>query len=61
MCAAGREIVARWCARRREFFLVAAPPSPAAAPAPLRRISGNVVTAGLNSFRVYFGPVPGSP
>ncbi|KZV35386.1 gibberellin 20 oxidase 1-D-like [Dorcoceras hygrometricum] len=28
---------------------------------PLRRCSGNVVTAGLNSFRVWFGPVPGSP
>ncbi|KZV46107.1 hypothetical protein F511_27265 [Dorcoceras hygrometricum] len=28
---------------------------------PLRRISGDVVTAGLNSSRVWFGPVPGSP
>ncbi|KZT76923.1 hypothetical protein F511_46053 [Dorcoceras hygrometricum] len=28
---------------------------------PLRRVSGNVVTAGLNSSRVWFGPVPGSP
>ncbi|KZV49495.1 RNA Binding protein [Dorcoceras hygrometricum] len=28
---------------------------------PLRRVSGDVVTAGLNSFRVWFGPVPGSP
>ncbi|KZT75554.1 hypothetical protein F511_47421 [Dorcoceras hygrometricum] len=30
---------------RREFFVVAAPP-------PLRRCSGDVVTAGLNSSRV---------
>ncbi|KZV07162.1 chromodomain-helicase-DNA-binding protein, putati (ISS) [Dorcoceras hygrometricum] len=53
---------ARWCAHcRREFFVVAAPPSPAAAPAMLRRVSDDVVTAGLNSFRVWFGPVPGSP
>ncbi|KZV38233.1 hypothetical protein F511_36623 [Dorcoceras hygrometricum] len=28
---------------------------------PLRRCSGDIVTAGLNSFRVLFGPVPGSP
>ncbi|KZT76175.1 phosphatidylinositol 4-phosphate 5-kinase 6-like [Dorcoceras hygrometricum] len=28
---------------------------------PLRRRSGDVVTAGLNSSRVLFGPVPGSP
>ncbi|KZT76586.1 hypothetical protein F511_46388 [Dorcoceras hygrometricum] len=28
---------------------------------PLRRISGDVVTAGLISSRVWFGPVPGSP
>ncbi|KZT76107.1 hypothetical protein F511_46868 [Dorcoceras hygrometricum] len=28
---------------------------------PLRRCSGDVVTAGLISFRVWFGPVPGSP
>ncbi|KZT75736.1 hypothetical protein F511_47238 [Dorcoceras hygrometricum] len=28
---------------------------------PLRRVSGDVVTAGLNSSRVWFGPVPGSP
>ncbi|KZV13517.1 hypothetical protein F511_45320 [Dorcoceras hygrometricum] len=28
---------------------------------PLRRISGDVVTAGLSSSRVWFGPVPGSP
>ncbi|KZV42723.1 hypothetical protein F511_10431 [Dorcoceras hygrometricum] len=27
----------------------------------LRRISGDVVTAGLSSSRVWFGPVPGSP
>ncbi|KZV44855.1 hypothetical protein F511_17032 [Dorcoceras hygrometricum] len=28
---------------------------------PLRRSSGDIVTAGLNSSRVWFGPVPGSP
>ncbi|KZT76825.1 hypothetical protein F511_46150 [Dorcoceras hygrometricum] len=28
---------------------------------PLRRVSDDVVTAGLNSFRVWFGPVLGSP
>ncbi|KZT76891.1 putative carboxylesterase 12 [Dorcoceras hygrometricum] len=28
---------------------------------PLRRCSGDVVTAGLNSSRVWFEPVPGSP
>ncbi|KZT75581.1 hypothetical protein F511_47393 [Dorcoceras hygrometricum] len=28
---------------------------------PLRRVSGDVVTAGLTSSRVWFGPVPGSP
>ncbi|KZV54287.1 hypothetical protein F511_22839 [Dorcoceras hygrometricum] len=28
---------------------------------PLRRVSGDVVTAGLVSSRVWFGPVPGSP
>ncbi|KZT75982.1 valyl-tRNA synthetase [Dorcoceras hygrometricum] len=30
-------------------------------PAPLRRVSDDVVTAGLISSRVWFGPVPGSP
>ncbi|KZV06569.1 disease resistance protein-like [Dorcoceras hygrometricum] len=28
---------------------------------PLRRVSGDVVTAGLISSRFWFGPVPGSP
>ncbi|KZV06702.1 hypothetical protein F511_45817 [Dorcoceras hygrometricum] len=28
---------------------------------PLRRSSGDVVTAGIISSRVWFGPVPGSP
>ncbi|KZT76291.1 F-box/LRR-repeat protein 3 [Dorcoceras hygrometricum] len=28
---------------------------------PLRRVSGDVVTAGLISSRVWFGPIPGSP
>ncbi|KZV13773.1 pentatricopeptide repeat-containing protein chloroplastic [Dorcoceras hygrometricum] len=32
-----------------------------AAPAMLRQVSGDVVTAGLNSSRVWFGPVPGQP
>ncbi|KZV23380.1 hypothetical protein F511_43545 [Dorcoceras hygrometricum] len=59
--------VARRCVSRdgaraaAAFFVVAAPPSPAAAPPPLRRVSCDVVTAGLNSSRVWFGPVPGSP
>ncbi|KZV52490.1 BTB/POZ domain-containing protein-like [Dorcoceras hygrometricum] len=43
------------------FFVVAAPPSPAVAPPPFWLVSGDVVTAGLNSSRVWFGPVPGSP
>ncbi|KZV30680.1 hypothetical protein F511_41838 [Dorcoceras hygrometricum] len=42
-------------------MFVVAPPPPAAAPAMLRRVSGDVVTAGLISSRVWFGPVPGSP
>ncbi|KZT76828.1 hypothetical protein F511_46147 [Dorcoceras hygrometricum] len=42
--------------RRVKFFLAAAAGRP-----PLRRRSGDIVTAGLNSFRVWFGPVPGSP
>ncbi|KZT75320.1 hypothetical protein F511_47656 [Dorcoceras hygrometricum] len=42
---------ARFCSGRR----------PAAAPAPLRRVSDDVVTAGPILSRVWFGPVPGSP
>ncbi|KZV07069.1 hypothetical protein F511_45448 [Dorcoceras hygrometricum] len=38
------------------FLLVAAAGRPA-----LWRVSGDVVTAGLNSSRFWFGPVPGSP
>ncbi|KZV06829.1 PAC motif-containing family protein [Dorcoceras hygrometricum] len=57
-CAALR--FARWCARCHRVFVVAAAPSPAAAPPPLWRVSGDVVTAGLISSRVWFGPVPGS-
>ncbi|KZT76969.1 hypothetical protein F511_46005 [Dorcoceras hygrometricum] len=38
-------------------FVVAA----AACRSPLRRVSGDIVTAGLISSRVWFGPVPGSP
>ncbi|KZV33844.1 peroxisomal membrane protein 11-3 [Dorcoceras hygrometricum] len=34
---------------------------PAAAPTMLRRVSDDVVTAGLSSSRVWFGPIPGSP
>ncbi|KZT75906.1 hypothetical protein F511_47070 [Dorcoceras hygrometricum] len=54
-------LLARWCARpcarmrAREFR------GGAAGRPPLRRFSDDVVTAGLNSFRVWFGPVPGSP
>ncbi|KZV06816.1 hypothetical protein F511_45702 [Dorcoceras hygrometricum] len=52
----------RWCARpcarmrARDFVVGGA----AASRPPLRRRSGDVVTAGLNSSRVWFGPVPGS-
>ncbi|KZV28091.1 hypothetical protein F511_28362 [Dorcoceras hygrometricum] len=35
--------------------------SAAAGRPPLRRRSGDVVTAGLNSYRFWFEPVPGSP
>ncbi|KZT75478.1 hypothetical protein F511_47497 [Dorcoceras hygrometricum] len=45
--------LARRCARCRRVFVVAPPP--------LRRVSGDVVTVGLNSSRVWFNPVPGSP
>ncbi|KZV06582.1 hypothetical protein F511_45937 [Dorcoceras hygrometricum] len=41
----------------RLISLVAA----AAGRSPLRRVSGDVVTAGLILSRVWFGPVPGSP
>ncbi|KZT76661.1 Werner syndrome ATP-dependent helicase-like [Dorcoceras hygrometricum] len=44
------------CAAVRNFSLAAAAGRP-----PLRRVSGDVVTADLNSYRVWFGPVPGSP
>ncbi|KZT76631.1 hypothetical protein F511_46345 [Dorcoceras hygrometricum] len=43
--------------RRARFFVGGA----AARRPPPRRRSGDVVTAGLNSFRVWFGPIPGSP
>ncbi|KZV35901.1 hypothetical protein F511_34343 [Dorcoceras hygrometricum] len=39
-----------------ESFVVAARGRP-----PLRRVSGDVVTAGLISSRLWFGPVPSSP
>ncbi|KZT75599.1 hypothetical protein F511_47376 [Dorcoceras hygrometricum] len=56
--ADGRAGATRWCAAAAAFFLWwrrrrRRPP--------LRRVSGDVVTAGLNSSRVWFGPVPGSP
>ncbi|KZV06913.1 eukaryotic translation initiation factor 3 subunit A-like [Dorcoceras hygrometricum] len=41
---------------RRAKFVAAAAGRP-----PLRRRSDDVVTAGLSSSRVWFGPVPGSP
>ncbi|KZT75832.1 hypothetical protein F511_47145 [Dorcoceras hygrometricum] len=53
--ARGRDVMLGGC--RREFFLWwrrrRRPP--------LRRVSGDVVTAGPISSRVWFGPVPGSP
>ncbi|KZT76928.1 hypothetical protein F511_46046 [Dorcoceras hygrometricum] len=42
--------------RCAQEFVVAAAGRP-----PLRRCSADVVTAGLISSRVWFGPVPGSP
>ncbi|KZT75777.1 hypothetical protein F511_47198 [Dorcoceras hygrometricum] len=48
----GRRGLRRWLAR---WALVAR------CRPPLRRVSDDIVTAGLNSFRVWFGPVPGSP
>ncbi|KZT76487.1 hypothetical protein F511_46487 [Dorcoceras hygrometricum] len=42
--------------RRVKYFVAAAAGRP-----PLRRCSGDVVTAGLISSRVWFGTVPGSP
>ncbi|KZT76862.1 hypothetical protein F511_46113 [Dorcoceras hygrometricum] len=46
----------RSCCAAVRFSLVAVAGRP-----PLRRISGDVVTAGLNSSRAWFGPVLGSP
>ncbi|KZV07055.1 plant synaptotagmin [Dorcoceras hygrometricum] len=52
-----RRAVARGAARcRREFSWWWRRRRP-----PLWRVSGDVVTAGLISSRVWFGPVPGSP
>ncbi|KZV42284.1 hypothetical protein F511_38735 [Dorcoceras hygrometricum] len=59
-CCAQCALAARRCARRRAL-------SPRSSwwwrrrRPPLRRVSGDVVTAGMNSSRVWFGPVPGSP
>ncbi|KZT76608.1 hypothetical protein F511_46365 [Dorcoceras hygrometricum] len=66
MAGRRRASMARDCrepraALRRTIFLGGGGRRPASAPAMLLRISGDVVTAGLISFRVWFGPVPGSP
>ncbi|KZV24464.1 hypothetical protein F511_19095 [Dorcoceras hygrometricum] len=60
-CALAAQASRRWLralacgvARCRRVFVVGAPP-------PARRRSGDIVTAGLISSRVWFGPVPGSP
>ncbi|KZT76146.1 hypothetical protein F511_46829 [Dorcoceras hygrometricum] len=50
------DVAAEHALRRTRIFRVAAAGRP-----PLRRGSGDIVTAGLNSSRVWFGPVPGSP
>ncbi|KZT75808.1 hypothetical protein F511_47167 [Dorcoceras hygrometricum] len=49
--------VARGIVRRRAKFFVAT----AAGRSPLRRVSGDVVTAGLNSSRVLVRACPGQP
>ncbi|KZV07014.1 hypothetical protein F511_45502 [Dorcoceras hygrometricum] len=62
-------LVARRCERRPRACLGRVRPcgarnfvrGGAARRPPLRRIFGDVVTAGLISSRVWFGPVPGSP
>ncbi|KZV23610.1 hypothetical protein F511_24019 [Dorcoceras hygrometricum] len=57
ICARRCVALARRLARcRRSFRWCAAAGRP-----PLPRVSGDVVTAGLISSRVWFGPVPGSP
>ncbi|KZV13754.1 eukaryotic translation initiation factor 3a [Dorcoceras hygrometricum] len=50
---ARRRCLKRAVARGAAIFVVVAPPA--------GRRSGDVMTAGLNSSRVWFGPVPGSP
>ncbi|KZV52758.1 hypothetical protein F511_42640 [Dorcoceras hygrometricum] len=54
--ARAHDVAAEHALRRTRIFRVAAAGRP-----PLRRVSGDVVTAGLISSRVWFGPVPGSP
>ncbi|KZV34266.1 hypothetical protein F511_20793 [Dorcoceras hygrometricum] len=49
----------RWLRARPPRFFVGG--GAAAGRPPLRRCSGDVVTAGMISSRVWFGPVPGSP
>ncbi|KZT75293.1 hypothetical protein F511_47682 [Dorcoceras hygrometricum] len=61
VCAARWRTLAARCAiaprlSRAKSLMAAAGGRP-----PLRRVSGDVVTAGLNSSRVWFGPVSGSP
>ncbi|KZV13693.1 hypothetical protein F511_45143 [Dorcoceras hygrometricum] len=51
-------VVARTLLRCRAMFLHG---GGAAGRPPLRRCSDDVVTAGLISSRVWFGPVPGNP
>ncbi|KZV36823.1 hypothetical protein F511_03547 [Dorcoceras hygrometricum] len=55
------QFVARPCARVRPCGARDFVGGGAAGRPPLRRVSGDVVTAGLISSRVWFGPVPGSP
>ncbi|KZV30201.1 bet1-like SNARE 1-2-like [Dorcoceras hygrometricum] len=49
------------CGRMRSLTSCDFDGGAAAGRPPLRRVSGDVVTAGMISSRVWFGPVPGSP
>ncbi|KZT76415.1 hypothetical protein F511_46560 [Dorcoceras hygrometricum] len=55
------ELVAAACAPCGACDFVDGGRRPAAAPAMLRRVCCDVVTVGLISSRVWFGPVPGCP
>ncbi|KZV51020.1 hypothetical protein F511_31996 [Dorcoceras hygrometricum] len=63
-CADQRRTIGRDCAAlvaaARPYFVRKFEVAAAGRP-PLLRVSGDVVTAGLISSRVWFGPVPGSP